>query len=139
MFQLKQVFNSAKNLAVRCQDTIRRYCALFVLGFMCGMQAFAQGAGGFSKATQEISTYSGPVQKLMYAIAAVIALVGAFNVYFKMQNGDQDVKRHHDDHWRLCCYGCHVHRSPLVFQIEKLVRYTRYRPSNEPISGYYLY
>jgi len=29
----------------------------------------------------------------MYAIAAVIALVGAFNVYFKMQNGDQDVKK----------------------------------------------
>ena len=92
MFQLKQVINSAKKLAFRCQDTIKRYCALFVLGFMYGMQAYAQGAGGFSKATQEISTYSGPVQKLMYAIAAVIALVGAFNVYFKMQNGDQDVK-----------------------------------------------
>lgn len=29
----------------------------------------------------------------MYAIAAVVALVGAFNVYFKMQNGDQDVKK----------------------------------------------
>ena len=28
----------------------------------------------------------------MKAIAAVIVLVGAFNVYFKMQNGDQDVK-----------------------------------------------
>ena len=27
------------------------------------------------------------------AIAAVIVLVGAFNVYFKMQNGDQDVKK----------------------------------------------
>ena len=93
MFQLKQVINSAKKLAFRCQDTIKRYCALFVLGFMYGMQAYAQGAGGFSKATQEISTYSGPVQKLMYAIAAVIALVGAFNVYFKMQNGDQDVKK----------------------------------------------
>lgn len=29
----------------------------------------------------------------MKAIAAVIALVGAFNVYFKMSNGDQDVKK----------------------------------------------
>ena len=27
------------------------------------------------------------------AIAAVIVLVGSFNVYFKMQNGDQDVKK----------------------------------------------
>ena len=34
-----------------------------------------------------------PVSNLMKAIAAVIVLVGAFNVYFKMQNGDQDVKK----------------------------------------------
>ena len=34
-------------------------------------------------------------QRSMFAvtIAAVIVLVGAFNVYFKMQNGDQDVKK----------------------------------------------
>jgi hypothetical protein len=29
----------------------------------------------------------------MKAIGAVIALVGAFSIYFKMQNGDQDVKK----------------------------------------------
>lgn len=32
-------------------------------------------------------------KSVMAAIAAVIVLVGAFNVYFKMQNGDQDVKK----------------------------------------------
>ena len=46
-----------------------------------------------SKATQEVSSYQTPVSNLMKAIAAVIVLVGAFNVYFKMQNGDQDVKK----------------------------------------------
>lgn len=51
------------------------------------------GAAGFTKATNEISTYAAPVSNLMKAIAAVICLVGAFNVYFKMQNGDQDVKK----------------------------------------------
>ena len=40
-----------------------------------------------------INSYATPVKNLMYAIAAVVALVGAFNVYFKMQNGDQDVKK----------------------------------------------
>ena len=66
-----------------------------MLGFMGGVQAFAQsrGAGGFTSATTEISSYADPVKKLMYAISAVIVLVGAFNVYFKMQNGDQDVKK----------------------------------------------
>ena len=50
-------------------------------------------AAGFTKATQEVSSYQTPVSNLMKAIAAVIVLVGAFNVYFKMQNGDQDVKK----------------------------------------------
>ena len=54
--------------------------------------ATSTGAGGFTKATTEISSYQTPVANLMKAIAAVIVLVGAFNVYFKMQNGDQDVK-----------------------------------------------
>ena len=33
------------------------------------------------------------VKTLMNGIAACIAVVGAFSVYFKMQNGDQDVKK----------------------------------------------
>lgn len=56
------------------------------------MMAASKGAAGFTKATTEISSYQTPVSNLMKAIAAVIALVGAFNVYFKMSNGDQDVK-----------------------------------------------
>ena len=55
--------------------------------------ASSKGAGGFTKATTEIASYQTPVSNLMKAIAAVIVLVGAFNVYFKMQNGDQDVKK----------------------------------------------
>lgn len=55
--------------------------------------AASKGAAGFTKATQEVSSYQTPVSNLMKAIAAVIVLVGAFNVYYKMQNGDQDVKK----------------------------------------------
>ncbi len=55
--------------------------------------AASKGAAGFTKATQEVSSYQTPVSNLMKAIAAVIVLVGAFNCYFKMQNGDQDVKK----------------------------------------------
>lgn len=57
------------------------------------VMAASKGAAGFTKATQEVSSYQTPVSNLMKAIAAVIVLVGAFNVYFKMQNGDQDVKK----------------------------------------------
>ena len=67
--------------------------ALVALTLAAGdVMAGSKGAAGFTKATQEVSSYQTPVSNLMKAIAAVIVLVGAFNVYFKMQNGDQDVK-----------------------------------------------
>lgn len=68
--------------------------SLAVFFYSAGVaMAGSKGAGGFTKATTEIASYQTPVSNLMKAIAAVIVLVGAFNVYFKMQNGDQDVKK----------------------------------------------
>ena len=65
-----------------------------VVLFSCAsIYAQSKGSAGFTTATTEISGYQEPLKKLMYAIASVIAIVGAFNVYFKMQNGDQDVKK----------------------------------------------
>ena len=64
-----------------------------VLCFAGEALASSKGASGFTKATQEVSSYQTPVSNLMKAIAAVIVLVGAFNCYFKMTNGDQDVKK----------------------------------------------
>ena len=72
--------------------------ALVALTLAAGnAMAGSKGAAGFTKATQEVSSYQTPVSNLMKAIAAVIVLVGAFNVYFKMQNGDQDVKMQNGD------------------------------------------
>lgn len=51
------------------------------------------GASAIGNATSQLNGYDIAVKKLLYAIAAIISLVGAFNVYFKMQNGDQDVKK----------------------------------------------
>ena len=73
-----------------------RRVAMFVVIFLVAALetwATSTGAGGFTKATTEISSYQTPVSNLMKAIAAVIVLVGAFNVFFKLQNGDQDVKK----------------------------------------------
>ena len=73
----------------------KRLAAFAAMFLFCAVATFAQsaGAGGFQKAITEVSGYQVPVGNLMKAIAAVIALVGAFNVYFKMSNGDQDVKK----------------------------------------------
>ena len=78
-----------QTVSVRPEGHARPRGALAAGDAMAG----SKGAAGFTKATQEVSSYQAPVSNLMKAIAAVIVLVGAFNVYFKMQNGDQDVKK----------------------------------------------
>lgn len=74
---------------------VRHALAVSAAAFLSMEAASSGGAGSsaFSNATTEIQTYQDPVKNLLYAIAAIICLVGAFNVYFKMQNGDQDVKK----------------------------------------------
>ena len=91
-----QFIQPAYNALAKAAKAISRRAAVMVgmLLFHATMIfASSTGAGGFTKATTEISSYQTPVSNLMKAIAAVIVLVGAFNVYFKMQNGDQDVKK----------------------------------------------
>ena len=87
---------SARNLTERfIGSSFGQKCVVAAIALVIStsnVMAGSKGAAGFTKATQEVSSYQTPVSNLMKAIAAVIVLVGAFNVYFKMQNGDQDVK-----------------------------------------------
>lgn len=63
--------------------------------------AFAQNAAGDYSAgttalgtvTDEIAKYVPYVVKLCYAIAGIVAVVGAISVYLKMNNEEQDVKK----------------------------------------------
>ena len=71
------------------------------LMLLCGTAAtFAQNAAGdytagtnaLSTVTEEIAKYVPYVVKLCYAIAGVVAVVGAISVYIAMNNEEQDVK-----------------------------------------------
>ena len=69
---------------------------------LCGTVAtFAQSAAGdytagtnaLSTVTEEIAKYVPFVVKLCYAIAGIVAVVGAISVYIAMNNEEQDVKK----------------------------------------------
>ena len=71
------------------------------LMLLCGTVAtFAQNSAGdytagtnaLSTVTEEIAKYIPYVVKLCYAIAGVVAVVGAISVYIAMNNEEQDVK-----------------------------------------------
>lgn len=88
-----------KNLTKRIFSA-KRVGTLAMLLF-CGVAAtYAQNAAGdytagtnaLTTVTEEIAKYVPYVVKLCYAIAGVVAVVGAISVYIAMNNEEQDVK-----------------------------------------------
>ena len=80
-----------------------RCCVGVALGiFASTCKALAQAGGGagyeagknaISQASEQIAQYVPIATKLCYAIAGVVAIVGAISVYVKMNNEEQDVKK----------------------------------------------
>ena len=54
---------------------------------------YTAGTNALSTVTEEIAKYIPYVVKLCYAIAGVVAVVGAISVYIAMNNEEQDVKK----------------------------------------------
>ncbi len=56
---------------------------------------FAQGNGmqGITDATNMVTSYSDPATKLIYAIGAVVGLIGGVKVYSKFSSGDPDTSK----------------------------------------------
>lgn len=57
--------------------------------------AFAQGNGlaGINEATSMVTSYFDPGTKLIYAIGAVVGLIGGVKVYGKFSSGDPDTSK----------------------------------------------
>lgn len=72
-----------------------RLAMLALTLMMTGATAFAQGNGmaGINEATKMVTSYFDPVTKLIYAIGAVVGLIGGVKVYNKFSSGDPDTSK----------------------------------------------
>ena len=92
---MKKLKKFAKNLF-----NAKRTKLLAMMLLFCTLATFAQSSAGdytagtnaLSTVTEEIAKYIPYVVKLCYAIAGVVAVVGAISVYIAMNNEEQDVK-----------------------------------------------
>jgi hypothetical protein len=71
------------------------FLAFMVCMFTGTPMAFAAGNGmaGINEATSMISSYFDPGTKLIYAIGAVVGLIGGVKVYGKFSSGDPDTSK----------------------------------------------
>ncbi|MFH6991843.1 DUF4134 domain-containing protein [Flavobacterium sp. FlaQc-48] len=62
---------------------------------LAGNGVFAQGNGaaGITEATQMVTSYFDPATQLIYAIGAVVGLIGGVKVYSKFSSGDPDTSK----------------------------------------------
>ena len=98
MFQkTKQMCRKALGFVNRIANKV----TMFILMLLSGAVARAQNAAGdytagtnaLSTVAEEIAKYVPIMVKLCYAIAGVVAIVGAISVYIAMNNEEQDVKK----------------------------------------------
>ncbi|OPB94563.1 DUF4134 domain-containing protein [Elizabethkingia ursingii] len=63
-----------------------------LITLISGFEVMGQGNGsaGISQATQMVTSYFDPATKLIYAIGAVVGLIGGIKVYNKFSSGDPD-------------------------------------------------
>ncbi len=73
----------------------RKKVLLSAVIMLTGLCAFAQGNGtaGITEATQMVTSYFDPATQLIYAIGAVVGLIGGVKVYNKFSSGDQDTSK----------------------------------------------
>lgn len=55
--------------------------------------AQGNGIGGITDATNMVTSYFDPGTKLIYAVGAVIGLIGGVKVYSKFSSGDPDTSK----------------------------------------------
>jgi len=65
------------------------------IAFMVAGNLSAQGNGtaGINEATQMVTSYFEPATQLIYAIGAVVGLIGGVKVYNKFSSGDPDTSK----------------------------------------------
>ena len=73
----------------------RKKVLVAVVTMLSGIGAFAQGNGtaGINEATQMVTSYFDPTTQLIYAIGAVVGLIGGVKVYNKFSSGDPDTSK----------------------------------------------
>lgn len=87
--------------AVKAMASSERLKTLALMLLVSGGAVMAQNSAGdysagttaLATVTEEIAKYVPIVVKLCYAIAGVVAVVGAISVYIAMNNEEQDVKK----------------------------------------------
>lgn len=97
---LKNFLTKARNVAQRVYSSkrVRTFVLMLLVGVVAAVAQntagdYSAGTTALGTVTTEIAKYVPVVVKLCYAIAGVVAVVGAITVYIAMNNEENDIKK----------------------------------------------
>lgn len=91
--KIKRLFKkvmASKKVQMTCMMML---CGVTTLMAQSAAGDYSAGTAALTRVSEEIAKYVPIVVKLCYAIAGVVAIVGAISVYISMNNEEQDVKK----------------------------------------------
>lgn len=71
----------------------KKITMLLLMATAIGAYAQGNGMAGINEATKMVTSYFDPGTKLIYAIGAVVGLIGGIKVYNKFSSGDPDTSK----------------------------------------------
>ena len=90
MFQkFKRMCRKAKKTIMQVSTKVR----MLIIALLGTAGDYSAGTTALSTVAEEIVKYVPVMVKLCYAIAGVVAIIGAISVYIAMNNEEQDVKK----------------------------------------------
>jgi hypothetical protein len=84
----------------------KRKILMSMAAVLAAVNAFSQGngIGGITDATTMVTSYFDPGTKLIYAIGAVVGLIGGVKVYNKFSSGDPDTSKNAASWFGACIF-----------------------------------
>ena len=75
------------------RKTFQVWMSAVALMLAVNLSAQGNGTAGINEATQMVTSYFEPATQLIYAIGAVVGLIGGVKVYNKFSSGDPDTSK----------------------------------------------
>jgi hypothetical protein len=93
--RIKKILTAFKTVNRMMKKRTVRFFISAAAFCLAAMSAAAQGNGtaGITDATNMVTSYFDPATKLIYAIGAVVGLIGGVKVYSKFSSGDPDTSK----------------------------------------------
>ena len=81
---------SKNNIIMTKINSLKSIFTLFFSFWALALFAQGDGSAGITEATSMVTSYFDPATKLIYAIGAIVGLIGGVKVYSKFSSGDPD-------------------------------------------------